>query len=203
MKTVRETQFKQPAPKWPLLLAGSGISAIAILCAVPAAAEEARPVNDSAAAEAVSAASQSPALSPGVAEILKLADAGVSPDIVVTFVESFPSAPQLTGKDIIAMKEHNVPDEVVKLVLKRGASARVAATKARNEAILSVVESRRLASGGVDPESYDYFRAYYLQPRAMASANHRLYPHFGRYSPRGYPHRSGYGNGVPVYRGFR
>jgi len=115
---------------------------------------------------------------------------------------------QPTDQDVIALKKHNVSDDVVKLLLKRGAQARDTATQVRNEAILQAVESRRAVSGGIDPESHDYFRAYYLQPRAVAAANQRLYPYSGLYSVGGYAHGSAFSYGVPlaarpVYRGYR
>jgi hypothetical protein len=177
---------------------------LAILRATPAIAQAAQPANAVAVTNAVATATnpsnQPPAvaLSPGIAEILKLADAGVSADIILTYVESSPAGPQPTEIDIIALKEHKVPDEVVKLLLRRSATARNEATKARNEAVLQVVESRRAVTGGLDPESYDYFRAYHLQPRAVASANQRLYPHAGPYAPRGYGYGPVFTYGVPL-----
>jgi len=149
-------------------------------------------------------------ISPGVAEVLKMADAGVSTEVIKTYVESSPVAAQPTDDDVIAMKKHNVGDDVVTLLLKRGAEARGKATAAKNEAVAQVLANRRAASGGFEPESYDYFRYYYLQPRALASANQRLYPYYSPYfsRPHGYGPVYGYGYGAPVsgrpyYRGLR
>lgn len=147
-------------------------------------------------------------LSPGVIEVLKLADAGVSMEVIKTFIESSPVAAQPTGEDVIALKKHNVGDDVVTLLLKRGVEARTAATQTRSEAIAGILANRRSASGGFDPESYDYFRYYYLQPRAVASAYQRLAPYHQPYFAR--PYRYGYGSsyefgssfsGRPVYPG--
>jgi hypothetical protein len=190
------------------------VCALVVLWTASAVGEELTTANTVGATEpakTVSPSNQPPAtaLSPGIAEILKMADAGVSPDVILTYVEASPSGPHPTDKDIIALKEHKVSDEVVKLLLKRSATARVETAKAKSEAVLQIMESRRAATGGLDPESYDYFRAYHLQPRTVAFANQRLYSS-GPYYPRAY----GYGPvytyggvpgryGHPAYRGYR
>jgi hypothetical protein len=190
------------------------VCAWAVLWAASAVGEEIKTANNVGATEpakTVSPSNQPPAaaLSPGIAEILKMADAGVSPDVILTYVEASPSGPQLTDRDIIALKEHEVSDEVVKLLLKRSAAARVETARAKNEAVLQIMESRRATTGGLDPESYDYFRAYHLQPRTVAFANQRLYSS-GPYYPRAYSYGPVYTYcappgryGHPAYRGYR
>jgi hypothetical protein len=206
MKTITRPPFKPVVLKFaPATLAVVGAFT---LCALPVTAQELAPATNSVTAQAggtVSPTNQSTtALSPGVNEILRLADAGVSADVLVAYIDSAPALPQLTSHDIIALKKKNVPDEVVKMILTRGAAARQAATALRNEALINYVESRRAIAGGVDPESYDYFRMYYLQPRADAAANQRLYPYYGpygrayTYGPYGVPW-----SGRSAYRGFR
>ena len=131
-------------------------------------------------------------LSPGVNEILKMADAGVSAEVIRTYVECSPIPYQPTDVDIIVLKKHNVADEVVTLMLKRGAQVRAAIAQARNNAFAMALSARKMASGGLDPDSYEYFQHYYLQPRALASAYERLAPYYP-YSP--YPY--GYAPGQP------
>jgi hypothetical protein len=203
MKTTWEITLKRLALNlFPASLTAG--CALAVLGATSAVAQEAQPANVLAATNAVATtpnpSNQPPAvaLSPGIAEIVKMADAGVSADVMLTYVESSTAGPQPSEKDIIALKEHKVPDEVVKLLLRRSATARNEATKAKNEAVLQVVESRRAVTGGLDPESYDYFRAYHLQPRAVAAANQRLYPYAGPYAPRGYGYGPVFTYGVPL-----
>jgi hypothetical protein len=190
------------------------VCAWAVLSSVSVRGEEIRMANNVGATEPAKTASPSnqppaAALSPGIAEILKMADAGVSPDVILTYVEASPSGPQPTDRDIIALKEHKVSDEVVKLLLKRSATARVEKAKAKNEAVLQIMESRRAATGGLDPESYDYFRAYHLQPRTVAFANQRLYssgPYYPRANSYGpvYTYSASPGRyGHPAYRGYR
>ncbi|MCX6905462.1 MAG: hypothetical protein NTW03_18685 [Verrucomicrobia bacterium] len=153
------------------------------------------------------------ALSPGISEILKMADAGVSPEVIKTYVESSPMAYQSTEADVIALKQHHVADEVVILLLKRGAQVRVALAQAKNEAAARALALRTRASGGFDPDSYEYFQYYYLQPRAQASMYQRLYPYAYPRFPYAYGQAAGFGptfsSGLtyPVYpdypRGWR
>ncbi len=151
-------------------------------------------------AAATNAASAQP-LSPGVGEILRMADAGVSTNVLKTYVETSAAAPQLTEADIIALKQHNVSDELVTCLLKRNAETRAATAQAKKGAAVGLVLNRRLASGGFDPDSYEYFQYYYLQPRAMASAYQRLAPYYYPPFSRAYGYRPGYGFGPPFYTG--
>jgi hypothetical protein len=129
-------------------------------------------------------------LSPGVGEILKMADAGVSTEVITTYIECSPTPPQPTDADMIALKQHKVPDEIATLLLKRGAQVRVAVAQARAAAVERVRSSRNVAAGGFDPESHEYFQYYHLQPRALAFGYQRFspyyypsYPNVYRYGP--------------------
>ncbi len=138
-------------------------------------------------------------LSPVVVSIIKLADAKVSTAVIKTYIECTPSAGLLTEADIIALKQHNVADEIVTAMLHQGAQKQAQVAQQRNEALASVLAARQARSGGLDPESYDYFRYYYLQPRAMASAYQRLYPNYGSWSPYRYGSFPAYGFRLPSY----
>lgn len=122
--------------------------------------------------------SPSTALSPGISEILEMADARVSAEVIKTYVECSSTSYQPTGAEIITLKKHDVADEVVTLLLKRGAQVRSAALQARNGGLARALSPRRMASGGLDPDSYDYFQYYYLQPRALASVYQTLSPYY-------------------------
>jgi hypothetical protein len=137
-------------------------------------------------------------LSPAVGDILKLADAGVSQDVIRTYVECSATPCQPTGADLIALKQHKVGDDIATLLLKRAAQARVAVAQARAQAIQQVISARNASSGGLDPEGYDYFRFNYLQPRAMAFAYQQLSPYY--YPSYGYPYRYGPAFGSPYFR---
>jgi hypothetical protein len=159
------------------------------------------PTAVAAPADASPATNPSPAtaLSPGVSGVLKLADADVSGEVLKTYVESSPTAFQLTEADIIALKQHHVADDIVTLLLKRSAEVRSAIAKARQDAGVRATSERRLAAGGFDPDSYEYFQYYYLQPRALAAAQQRLQPHYygGLPYAYGYPPAFVYGPGFP------
>lgn len=175
----------------------------AILCwRAPASAQEnsaqrASPLATKAEQAVATNLPPSRALSPGVGEILKMADAGVSMEVIKAYVECSPIPYQPTGEDVIALKNHKVADEVVTILLKRGAQVRAALVQARNDALARALASRRMASGGLDPESYEYFQHYYLQPRALASAYERLAP----YSYSSFPFSYGYLSGPPFSAG--
>lgn len=113
-----------------------------------------------------------------------MADAGVSTDVIRAYVECSASVAQLTGTDVIALKQRNVADEIVTLMLRRGAESRAVAVRAEMDNLSMKLQSRRRAAGGFDPESYDYFQYYYLQPRALASGYQRLSPYY--YHPYSY-----------------
>ncbi len=123
------------------------------------------------------------AFSPAVSEVLKLADAGVSKEVMKAYAECSPSADPPTAAAIIAMKQHKVPDEIVTLMVRRGAQARIAVARAKQDAVARVLAARRRAAGGLDPESYEYFQHYYLQPRALASVYQRLSPYYYPWFP--------------------
>lgn len=140
------------------------------------------------AADKVAPPSQAPAVV-NTAEVLKLAAAGVSPEVIRSYIESAASVSAPSAADLIALKEHQVPDEVTVALLKRSAEMRgqttiSAATLAR------VLGSGRAVNGGftggIDPESYAYFQHYYLYPRTLSW----VYDQLGYYRypyPYGYP----------------
>jgi hypothetical protein len=133
-------------------------------------------------------------------EILKMVQAGVSKEVMKSYIETTPIAPHLSAADIVTLKEHGVPDELTVALMKRGAElaaqakpagasseapARVSGTISLN-GLAAVLRSSQLNPGQLDPEGYDYFRYYYLYPRTLASANERIlssYPAFPAYRP--------------------
>jgi hypothetical protein len=135
-----------------------------------------------------------------VDEILKMVQAGVSKEVMKSYIETTPVAPHLSAADIVTLKEHGLPDELTVALMKRGAElaaqakpaganteapAKVSGTISLNE-LAAVLGSGQLNPGQLDPEGYDYFRYYYLFPRTLASANERLlssYPAFPVYGP--------------------
>jgi hypothetical protein len=114
--------------------------------------------------------------SAGVNEILNMVQAGVSTEVIKTYIENSPVAYSLSAADVIALKEHAVPDELTTALMKRGATLRmqVPQSVALNATPLPYRGVNR-RSYRLDPESYDYFQYYYLYPRTLAAANQRFY----------------------------
>ena len=110
---------------------------------------------------------------PGVDEILKMMQAGVSTQVMLNYVENSPIPYRLDPADIITLKQQAVPDDVTTAMLKRGAALRAQMDQARS---LAKAPSRNNARySGLDPEGYDYFQYYYFYPRTLAAANQQLY----------------------------
>jgi hypothetical protein len=118
--------------------------------------------------------------SAGIDDILRMTKAGVSTDVIIVFIENSPIAYSLNASDVIALKEHAVPDEVTKALVKRGTDLKTQVRRLLEEKgtrLAYALGTRR--SGGFDPESYDYFQYYYLYPRTLAYANQRMFTPYG------------------------
>jgi hypothetical protein len=135
------------------------------------------------------------ALSPATSEVLRMVDAGVPTTVIQTYVECTPLTVPLNAADIIELKKHKVSDEIVIALMKQGAKARTLNMQRQNEAAARALAIRNAKFGGLDPESYEYFQYYYLQPRALASVYDRLAPYYGPWAP--YP-----GRHFPAYRPY-
>lgn len=167
----------------------------------PALPPEPPPANHAAPAESPAAGTRegvvpAPAplgeLSPLVREVIQMSEAGVSASVIQAYVEASESLEQLSAPDLIALKTHGIADDLVTGMVQRSAKARALDARQKADAVARLLAARNARSGGVDPESYDYFRLYYLQPRALATAYRRLGPYahpvyapgwYGRYGP--------------------
>lgn len=126
--------------------------------------------------------------SEGVDEILKMVKAGISSEVIRTYIESSPVAYSPTAADIISLKKDEVPDELTTAMMKRGAALKAQVSQAVTPNPPGSAHpggSRR--QYGLDPEGYDYFHYCYLYPRTLAAANQSFYtpgafsPGFGTY----------------------
>lgn len=122
-------------------------------------------------------------------------DAGVSKEVVKTYVESAPHRSQPTPSDMIVLKESGVPDEITVALLKRSAELAQQQLQRSQPQAGAIADSQRQSNPGyrgyLDPESYEYFQYYYLYPRTLAHAYNRL----GYYGSPYYP--GYYGNPGP------
>jgi hypothetical protein len=173
-------------------------STLAILCSLSIHGQEpagSAPATNAVPAHAATATATNAPLSPGIADLLKLADAEVSPLVIKTFIECSPAALQPTSADLIALKTHGVSDEIMTLLLQRGAQTRVATAQGKADAEHRAQAVKRLAAGGFDPEGYDYFQYYHLRTRTLATVAQQLGPYGYTALPPGYGFAGTYGYG--------
>jgi hypothetical protein len=161
---------------------------------LPAAAQDTQTASNTATATAASVAPaktvvqkvDKTAPEPGVSDVLKMLDAGVSKDVLKAYVENSTVAYNLTSADIIALKEHGVTDDITVILLKRSAESRAqvaqAASNPNSSTNVPVRVVRYMNSANVDPESEDYFQYYYLYPRTLAYSYQTLGYPFGPYN---------------------
>jgi hypothetical protein len=139
---------------------------------VTVTASAAEPSEKQSAAEKPSVTTNSP----GIAEILKMAQAGVSKDVMKAYVERSSIAYDPSPEELIALKERLVADEIVTALLKRGAEVRAQTPTNRPVAAPAIV--RDLSTGGyLDPDSYDFWWYHYAYPRALSYSYRTLYPY--------------------------
>jgi hypothetical protein len=128
--------------------------------------------------------------SPGVDDILRMMQAGVSTEVIRTYIENSPTHYSLNPDEIIGLKKQGVPDELTTAMVKRGAALTAQPNRPGKPSSLVLPYAGGSRSyGGLDPESYDYFQYYYLCPRTLAAANQRLftpYPSMQGYWPCAY-----------------
>jgi hypothetical protein len=126
----------------------------------------------------------------GVSELLKMLQAGVSKEVMRTYIETAQVASPPSAADIITLNEHGLADDLTEALIKRGAELTAQASQARAsnavparasstislDALVAALRGGQFSPGHLDPEGYDYFRYYYLYPRTLAAANQLLYP---------------------------
>lgn len=123
-------------------------------------------------------------LSSTVRDILKLSDARVSSEIIVAFIDRSRSGYMPTPTDLIALKEHNVPDEVTSALMKRGAEIEAQTVRIKSDPAAPTIV-RQLSSGSyIDPDSYEFFYLHYAYPRALSYSYRTLAPFDPRYGQR-------------------
>jgi hypothetical protein len=130
--------------------------------------------------------------SPSIQEMLKLADAKVSTDVLKSFVEHSTIGCQPSAAEIVALKEHGVADDVITALMNRGAQVQAQTNASRTRVAVPTIV-RDLSTGGyLDPESYDFWYYHYAYPRALSDSYRTLPPYYPPYAG-GFarPHRHG------------
>ena len=107
-------------------------------------------------AEAAKPEASAPQFSSGIADIVKMVDAKVDPEVIKTYLKSSPVAYNPSATEIIALKEHGVGPELLTAMLQRGAELRAESTRAAAPAPNPVAP--QVMPGAVNPYApvYDY-----------------------------------------------
>jgi hypothetical protein len=114
--------------------------------------------------------------------------AGVSKDVIKAYIATADTVSHLSAADIVSLKEHGLPDDLTMALMKRWEELTATANQAAQaktvpgmggttnlDALVAALEGSQHDGGNLNPEGYDYFRHYYLDPRAIASANREIY----------------------------
>ena len=187
---------------WTLLcgpLAFSGLSQETKTVATPAAiaptASTTTNANDSKAGKIepkdVTAAASRAASRVSLADVLKMVEAGVSPDVIRAFLENSSSAYDPNASDLIVLKTNGVPDSVTTAMMKRAAEIKAINETKKTESMARASAAFEAGPVAMDPESYDFWWYTHGLPRAMASSIRQNDPYPG-IAPYGYGGYGGY-----------
>jgi len=131
------------------------------------------------------AAAKPQTLPTGIEEIVRMSEAGVSPEVLTRYIESSGIAYEPTGADLIAMKQRGVPDDVTVVVLARSSAIRAEYEAARRKIAAPAIVRTLSTDGQLDPESYEFFWYHHAYPRALAGSYQTLSPSAQSYHFRG------------------
>src|SRR5438067_13277482 len=100
-------------------------AAVVALCSTRAVAINLTPQEAATAPVTVSAqVSAGARFSPGIAEILKMADAKVDVGVIKAYIRNSPTAYNPTANEIVVLKERGLSDEILTAMLQRGGELR-------------------------------------------------------------------------------
>src|ERR1017187_9552530 len=186
MKMAKQSEYVKGHQIKAWLMAGAGL-----LCApdAPRAIKSVAP--DTGAVNQGAAAALAARFSPGVADIVKLVEAKVDPEVIKTYVTSSRTAYNPSATEIIALKDRGVAPEILTAMLQRGAEVRAQSMRAAQAAPNAAVP--QISPGAVNPYAPAPGYDYSAQP---------VYPNYPNYT-YSYPAYSydypSYAYGYPVY----
>ena len=97
-------------------------------------------------------------LSPGIADIVKMVDAKIDPQVIKTYIQNSPTAYNPSATEIIALKDQGVGSEILTAMLQHGAEVRAQSMRAAQAA--PGAAAPQTFPGGVNPYApapgYDY-----------------------------------------------
>ena len=150
--------------------------------------------------------------SAGIADVLKMVDAGVSKDVIKTYIENSPVAYRPSADEIIALHERGVSGEIITALLHRGAEVRAKLAQAMQASQSPPVRSAPQATGSYAPaanyapapqlvyQDYSYAYSYPAYSYVDYPSYSYVSPYF--YSSFGYYPYFSYRNCHPYY-GYR
>lgn len=112
----------------------------------------------------------------GIEEIVRMSEAGVSPEVLTRYIEDSGLAYEPTGADLIAMKRRGVPDDVTVVVLARSSAIRAEYEATRKKIAAPAIVRTLSTAGQLDPESYEFFWFHHAYPRVLAGSYQTLSP---------------------------
>jgi len=135
--------------------------------------------------------------SPGVADIVKLADAKVDAEVIRTYVKNSSTAYNPTATEIIALKDRGVAPEILTAMLQRGAEIRGQSMRAAQAAQSAAAAPPNLGAAAPYAPVYDYgSQPVYPSYNYSYPVSSYVYP--SGYSAYGYGY-SDYSYGGPYY----
>ena len=178
-------------------LASSGLSQEAKSLSAPPTAPVAStatndPKGDKIDKKDVTAAPSPAASRVSLSDVLKMVEAGVSPDVIRAFLENASSAYDPNASDLIALKTNGVPDNVTTAMMKRATEIKAINESKKAESMARAAATLQAGPVAMDPESYDFWWYTHGFPRAMASSVRQNDPYPG-IAPYGYGAYGGYG----------
>jgi hypothetical protein len=191
------------------LMVTTALAGALVALPVPAAQDDEAPgVADSVPANpqsGVAPEAANPAYPPGVAEVLKMADAKVNTELIKAYIENSPTAYPLSASQIIDLRGRGLPDEVLVAMLQHNRELRAQGPQMSQPGAAPTAPTVPPAyPGGGYPYApapdygYDYGAAPYTD------YGYGGYPY--GYPSYGYPYYGGYGYGFgfgwPFFVGF-
>jgi multisubunit Na+/H+ antiporter MnhG subunit len=168
MKTVNQSEVMKSCLTSAWIVAGALVLAAPVTSrAINTAAPSAGAVNQDAP---VAQNAPLARFSPGVADIVKMVDAKVDPEVVKTYIQHSPTAYNPSATEIIALKDHGVGADILTAMLQHGAEVRAQATRGASAA--PNTPAPQAAPGEVNP----YAPAYDYNAQAVYPAYSYTYP---------------------------
>lgn len=135
--------------------------------------------------------------SPAVSDVVKMVDAKVDPTVIKAFVQNATTTFNPSANDLIALKNHGVPDEILTAMLERGAQVRTQIAQALQKA--PAATPSYTAPPMAPPVAAEPAPTYASYPADYAPYSDYSYGYPAAYS---YPYSYGYGYSYPYYSSY-